>query len=449
MIFLFNILLLILIDGIYCFYPETRIGHNSVLINNKIFYFAGNSHEVFYLDLLNSLNTSYAKWVSVADSSINIKYSTSVVNINDSTVFLIGGLMKNPFTGDDDYSHFVYNFDAKKLKWETPQIKGDLPYGRKKMQAVIDNSGLIYIFGGNKILNSSIDNVEMWYNDMNILNVINMTWITLNISLNLPPKRSDYSATLLSNGFIVYIGGRNDPGQPAITMNELYLFDTNNLTWSSMITQGAQIDIRAYHSDVLTSEGHIIIYGGCYGDSHLQVVPNTVILNTQVTPYEWLIPNISSKNSPPSLRGHTADLYKNFMIISFGEITNANSSPTNMNKNIYLLDVQTFTWSILKNNNISNVDFYNQNDLCLLQKKIPIETKITRKTPPTPTPNPIAKADLLVTVFTVVTVGTVVTVVQVGTLILVVVTIGGVVVLVETHEELLTSKRNISVFRSE
>ncbi|CAG8506784.1 4092_t:CDS:2 [Diversispora eburnea] len=311
-----------------------RIGLNSVLINNKIFYFAGDRHEVFYLDLLNSLNTSYTEWVSVADSPISIKYSTSVVNINDSTVFLIGGLMKNPYTGDDDYSHFVYNFDSKNLKWGTPQIKGDLPYGLKRMQAVIDNSGLIYIFGGNKPLNSSInDDIKMWYNDMNILNIINMTWITLNISLNnIPPKRSDYSATLLSNGFIVYIGGRFDPSEPVITSN------------LNEKTQGAQIDIRSYHSDVLS------------------------------------------------------------------EITNANSSPTNTNKNIYLLDIQTFTWSMLKNNNSSNVDFYNQNDnYLLIVLYVEIEenshrNQSNKKNPP-PTPNPIAKAVTLVTVGSVVIVG--------------------------------------------
>lgn len=69
----------------------------------------------------------------------------------------------------------------------------------------------------------------------------------------------------------------------------------------------------------LAPEGHIIIYGGSYGDLQLQVFPDTVILNVQVTPYEWIIPNISSKNAPPSLRCHTANLYKNYMILSFGK----------------------------------------------------------------------------------------------------------------------------------
>jgi hypothetical protein len=42
---------------------------------------------------------------------------------------------------------------------------------------------------------------------MNTLNITSMTWTTLSIHENLPTRCGGYSANILSNGIIVYIGG--------------------------------------------------------------------------------------------------------------------------------------------------------------------------------------------------------------------------------------------------
>ena len=45
------------------------------------------------------------------------------------------------------------------------------------------------------------------------------------------------------------------------------------------------------------------------------------ILNTQVNPFEWTVPSISSNigDVVPSLKGHTANLIDNYMIVAFGK----------------------------------------------------------------------------------------------------------------------------------
>jgi len=48
-------------------------------------------------------------------------------------------------------------------------------------------------------------------------------------------------------------------------------------------------------------------------------VPTMVLLDTNISPYSWTIPNIPSANSPPLLLGHTANIVENYMIIAFGK----------------------------------------------------------------------------------------------------------------------------------
>ena len=48
--------------------------------------------------------------------------------------------------------------------------------------------------------------------------------------------------------------------------------------------------------------------------------PALVLLDTNISPYSWAIPNIPPANSPPPLLGHTANIVENYMIIAFGKI---------------------------------------------------------------------------------------------------------------------------------
>ena len=63
---------------------------------------------------------------------------------------------------------------------------------------VIDEAGKFYIFGGIDI---------NFFKDMIIFDTVTSTW-SKGSTINAPLPRVDYTATLLSNGIIVFIGGR-------------------------------------------------------------------------------------------------------------------------------------------------------------------------------------------------------------------------------------------------
>lgn len=59
------------------------------------------------------------------------------------------------------------------------------------------------------------------------------------------------------------------------------------------------------------------MFGGC-SNNYQPVTPSLAVLNTSVYPHEWSIPSNAQYNSPPSMYGHTANLYSNYMITTFG-----------------------------------------------------------------------------------------------------------------------------------
>ncbi|RIB00072.1 hypothetical protein C2G38_2235762 [Gigaspora rosea] len=168
--------------------------------------------------------------------------------------------------------------------------------------------GKIYIFGGKEV-DSVVGNSNVGpnLNTMNVLDTKTLTWSSLNLITNVPTPRVSYTATLLNNSLIVYIGGL-DATNININMNEQATGDT--------------VTARNSHSAVLTQDGHIIIFGGSSANSStrgttLRAKPDIAILNTNVSPYEWSIPNIPSANLALSLCYHSAEIYYNTMIIAF------------------------------------------------------------------------------------------------------------------------------------
>ncbi|RHZ53482.1 hypothetical protein Glove_441g92 [Diversispora epigaea] len=298
----------------------------------------------FYLDLLEPFDNSNLTWKPKVKLPINTWASTAVASLDNSTIFLIGGYMRNK-TLDYDFSNQVYTYNDSTSKWTMPSITGDVIPSRQQIRGVINNSGNIYIFGG-----VEVDATYLTYltdkkykyngnfsNDMNILNTSSMTWMNLRIYKNLPSSCSDYSANILPDGIIVYIGGQ-EIGGPLVKMKNIKLFDTNKSEWSQMNAIGGDdIDSRWLFTSVLTSNGFIIIFGGCsyYLTS---VSPKLAILNTNKSPYEWTIPDSSKA---PSIYGHSANLYCNYMIITFGfDIDNK----TYNSHQVYLYDITNNTW---------------------------------------------------------------------------------------------------------
>ncbi|RIB12750.1 hypothetical protein C2G38_2041568 [Gigaspora rosea] len=199
-------------------YPSPRQDQTASLVNNKLYYFGGFSetnkdfiNEVWYLDLSSPFNVSMPPWHKDQGLPPAINYASSCVSPIDNSVFLIGG--NRPFITnmyDTFYSSEVYEFDPNTSYWKGLNITGyNSSFNtRHSMNAIINNEGKIFIFGGrnNNISNDSNTPI-IRYNDMQMLDTITMKWSTLNISQNVPLPCYAYAAILLPTAEIIYIGG--------------------------------------------------------------------------------------------------------------------------------------------------------------------------------------------------------------------------------------------------
>ncbi|KAF0458462.1 galactose oxidase [Gigaspora margarita] len=331
------------------FVPESRYEQTSTLVNTKIYIFGGNTgksnftNEVVYLNLSSPLNTAKPLWVknTIGIPSAEILATSCLSSIDKSTVYIIGGQTHDPTNQNLINPPLVNAFNSITSQWTTVTTTGFYNYSitLDRMQAVMNNDGKIYIFGGKEVDYSVGDtNYGPYINKMNVLDTKALTWSSLNITNNVPTLRVSYTATLLSNGLIIYIGDFEmiNSAKTNVNMNEQ--------------VNGNTIAPRNAHSAVLTNDGRIIIFGGNSANSTsrattLRAQPDVAVLNTNISPYQWSIPSISSINSPQSLCFHSAEIYNNIMIIAFGIVTSDQLQTTEtLNNNIYLFDVQNYAW---------------------------------------------------------------------------------------------------------
>ncbi|KAF0549481.1 galactose oxidase [Gigaspora margarita] len=303
--------------------PSPRCQQTSTLVSTRLYFFGGNtgiivSNEVWYLDLSSSFNISTPPWHSDVVMPVGYNFGTSCLSpIDNSTVFLIGGRTWIVNTHNFSYTSSVYKFDSKVSQWTTPTINNfnSSFETRQEMQSVIDNNGKIFVFGRANYNSST----TFCYNDMNILDITIMTWSTPTQSQSVLTYL-DYTATLLPNGLIVYIGGRSGSSTSTSpnNMSQIQVFDTKSYTWSIKPASGSTIASRECHSAVLTQDENIIIYGGSLYDSSGSIayaLSDIAVLNTNS--WAWSVPSVSGTGAPP-LTQHSAVLYKNYMILAFG-----------------------------------------------------------------------------------------------------------------------------------
>jgi N-acetylneuraminic acid mutarotase len=225
------------------FTPAGRHAHSSVLVGNKLYFLGGLSdavndytNEVFYLDVSKPFNTQAPPWNDLTQSArIPFKSSWATASLsnvnNEQTIYLFGGIAQDLVTSENNVASMVYSFNLNSLKWNVPTVKGMQPERRRDMRSVIDNTGKMYIFGGStsNVLGSPIAKT---FNEMVIFNTVELSW-----SISTSPtilSRAGHTATILSNGVIVYIGGF-DSEVKNLDISQITLYDTKSLTWSNKV----------------------------------------------------------------------------------------------------------------------------------------------------------------------------------------------------------------------
>ena len=130
--------------------------------------------------------------------------------------------MVNPISYKYDFTNLLYAYDVNTKVWNTPKTTGVTPINRRDGSAVVDDKGKMYIFGGSTGKPTGSPTVQA-FNDMYILNTVDLNW-SLASATNSPLATSDHTSTLLPDGRIVIIGGREGNSQALVNMNIVCIY---------------------------------------------------------------------------------------------------------------------------------------------------------------------------------------------------------------------------------
>ncbi len=228
------------------FVPLGRLAHSAITVDNKLYFFGGvdinryDTSEVFYLDLTKPFDAVAPSWNDIsASSAIPFRSAWAAItltnNSNNPTIYLIGGTMHNENVEDSSIS-MVHTFNPNSNHWDIPTIRGKEPKRRRNIQSVTDDFGNIYVFGGGADSFVGSETVQ-YFNDMIILNTNDLTW-SYGPIINAPLRQYAYTATLISDSMIVYIGGIEhtvDNIGRDVDINKINLYNIKLATWSVMV----------------------------------------------------------------------------------------------------------------------------------------------------------------------------------------------------------------------
>ncbi|CAG8503310.1 12978_t:CDS:2 [Funneliformis caledonium] len=356
-----------------------HLGHSIAMHNNRLYFFGGikidpientanSTNDLFYLDLSVKFNLDSKEglpWVDLTNKSgIPVKSSWSTVSLggeNSSTFYLIGGTMKDFYTSEDVNDTVIYAYDLETGLWSIPDLividkdsneidltKESTLQQRDYIQRVVgaqsvhDELGTIYVFGGTQGPNANVN-----FGDLIIFDSKQMIWDIYNGGEFLH-TRVGFTATLLSNGIIIYIGGLlddlgNSGNLTLVEMNHIWTFDTSTHKWVLEMAEGESTSGRYHHTSVLTFDGLIIVYGGINTAKHA-ASPDIVVLDTIVYPLQWIVPDVDETNKPASRALHSAVSVGTYMLIAFGNLTSKTSPPSTPVSDIHILDITNYKW---------------------------------------------------------------------------------------------------------
>ncbi|CAB4433430.1 unnamed protein product [Rhizophagus irregularis] len=302
--------------------PPRRDSHTATLVDNKLYILGGTGgvideslyiigNDFFYLDVSVPFNTKRLLWKDI--SSVNTvpdHYDATSVKggPNNNTFFLYRGTKPK----DNVMMPLVYTFDPQSNSWTIPKITGDNTIRKDSLMGIIDNNGKMYLWGGGMGTDDTL------VNDMLILDTINLSW-GKGSSVGAPTPRINYGAILLPNRKIIYIGGRTGYylfSNNTLAINEVYLYDTDEDSWSTQSTSGDVPSNRHSFSSVLGLDGQrVILFGGF--NANITIAPKDSLYVLDTSTFEWYVPKVSG-TLLSNRYYHKANVIGKYMVISFG-----------------------------------------------------------------------------------------------------------------------------------
>eukprot|EP00873_Tetraselmis_striata_P026620 jgi/Tetstr1/446884/TSEL_003664.t1 len=201
--------------------------------------------------------------------------------------------------------------------WRCSKIKttGPNPGSRDSHTATVigpPRRNKILVFGGT--------DGDKKYNELNLLDLSSMRWEVINAD-NAPVPRESHTATLIDDRVVVFGGNgcldareNEDEKSTARYLNDLHIFNTTTMTWSSPKTYGKRPRPRESHA-AACHEGKLVVFGGEIGDCCLA---DLHVLD--MDSLEWQQMVVVSKTKPKARAGHVMVPHPEGLLL-FGGVT--------------------------------------------------------------------------------------------------------------------------------
>lgn len=244
--------------------PKARYEHAAAVVQEKMYVFGGN-HNGRYLNDMQVLDLKSLTWSKVdtkmaSDSSQELLSPCAGHSLIQwgNKILAVAGHTKDP---SDIVT--VRSFDTESCTWCVLKSYGKSPIARGGQSVTLVGSSLI-MFGGE-------DSRRTLLNDLNILDLETMTWDAVEAVGTPPTPRSDHTATVHANRYLLIFGG----GSHSTCFNCLHVLDLQSMEWSRPKMQGTLPTPRAGHAGVSIGENWYIVGGG----DNKSGVSETMVLN--------------------------------------------------------------------------------------------------------------------------------------------------------------------------
>lgn len=237
--------------------PSARFGLASAYgPSRKAVYIFGGQNQEFYNDtwMFDTLTETWSE-IQTNDPKPDIRYGHGITLDTKSDRLIVSHGFARDGRHDDTWA-----LDLKSNTWKNLTPLGDKPLKRCLTDiAYAPNSDSVYLFGGCSSGFGPCPQGDLW-----MLDLKSDTWTELKPSGNIPSARENVSLVVdEKTGQLILFGGKS-----AATMNDLWVYDPAQNTWSLLSLEGPAP--RKSHDAVYDASGHrVLIFGGTDGSRAL------------------------------------------------------------------------------------------------------------------------------------------------------------------------------------
>ncbi|KAH0938479.1 hypothetical protein HID58_005940 [Brassica napus] len=256
-------------------------------------------------------------------------------------VYVFGG-----FGRDGYFTSQVHVFDAGRQIWSEPMMRGVPPSPRDSHSCTTVGDNL-FVYGGTdgkyylndlhvldtckllSIISSCVVIKKMLIFVCVLLLLASHTWKCLEVRGEEPDAREAHSATLVGKHIFVFGGRGKVPGlDDEVYFNDLYILNTETITWQRAVTTGTRPFARDGHT-CSTWNNKIIVVGGEHFEG--EYLSDVHILDTDT--FAWKQMKTSWQQLTPRAGHITVAIERNLFV--FGGFRD----PQSLYNDLYVLDV--------------------------------------------------------------------------------------------------------------